>query len=86
VDEAVAFRGVEPLYVSYRHLDTSVTLNNVLAQATVFGGLGKVLRRPNAFVRRARLRATDALPPSDQTDRRTCSWFHTFAGLAIVKM
>src|SRR5215471_89153 len=36
LDEAVPFGGVEPLYISYRHLDISRTLNEVLAQAARF--------------------------------------------------
>src|SRR5215467_16264526 len=36
LDEAVAFGGVEPLYISCRHLDISSTLNDVLAQAARF--------------------------------------------------
>jgi hypothetical protein len=49
LDKAVALGGVEPLYISDRHLDTSRILNNVLAQATVFGGLGEALRGPKCF-------------------------------------
>src|SRR5215471_1882295 len=36
LDEAVAFGGIEPLYLSYRHLDISGTLNGVLTQAAPF--------------------------------------------------
>src|SRR5215471_5386193 len=36
LDEAVAFGWVEPLYISYCHLDISRTLNDVLMQAARF--------------------------------------------------
>jgi hypothetical protein len=39
LDEAVAFGGVEPLYISYRHLDISKTVKDVLRQTARFRGI-----------------------------------------------
>src|SRR5215467_15682179 len=36
LDEAVAFGGIEPLYISYRHFDASRTVDDVLTQAARF--------------------------------------------------
>jgi len=52
LDEAVAFGGVEPLYISYRHLDISRTLNDVLTHAArfrpVIQGDQSAFRQPKA--------------------------------------